>query len=152
VSVADPTPASEPAETGVPQTISSNNALSLPCIISSPRKASDAGVGFEACLGPSDGLFIPRGWWHSIKGVGGGVTASNNALSLPCIISSPRKAAASRLPLFPSCLLTAPIGHPPTYTPLHRDPNPNIFVQLAGEKVVRLLAPTDRCFPTPTLP
>jgi hypothetical protein len=37
---------------------------------------SDAGVGFEACLGPSDGLFIPRGWWHSIKGVGGGVTAS----------------------------------------------------------------------------
>ncbi|KAJ5193681.1 hypothetical protein N7491_001012 [Penicillium cf. griseofulvum] len=35
------------------------------------------------------------------------------------------------------------IGHPPTYTPLHRDPNPNLFVQLAGEKVVRLLAPAD---------
>lgn len=35
------------------------------------------------------------------------------------------------------------IGHPPTYTPLHRDPNPNLFVQLAGQKVVRLLAPTD---------
>jgi hypothetical protein len=35
------------------------------------------------------------------------------------------------------------IGHPPTYTPLHRDPNPNLFVQLAGEKVVRLLAPVD---------
>ena len=34
------------------------------------------------------------------------------------------------------------IGHPPTYTPLHRDPNPNLFVQLAGRKVVRLLAPT----------
>lgn len=33
------------------------------------------------------------------------------------------------------------IGHPPTYTPLHRDPNPNIFVQLAGRKSVRLLAP-----------
>ncbi|CAG8379896.1 unnamed protein product [Penicillium salamii] len=35
------------------------------------------------------------------------------------------------------------IGHPPTYTPLHRDPNPNLFVQLAGEKVVRLLAPNE---------
>ncbi|KAK2741076.1 hypothetical protein FQN55_008480 [Onygenales sp. PD_40] len=33
------------------------------------------------------------------------------------------------------------IGIPPTYTPLHRDPNPNLFVQLAGRKVVRLLAP-----------
>jgi hypothetical protein len=35
------------------------------------------------------------------------------------------------------------IGHPPTYTPLHRDPNPNLFVQLAGQKVVRLLAPSE---------
>ncbi|KAL4778369.1 hypothetical protein BJX76DRAFT_145165 [Aspergillus varians] len=35
------------------------------------------------------------------------------------------------------------IGHPPTYTPLHRDPNPNLFVQLAGRKHVRLLAPRD---------
>lgn len=35
------------------------------------------------------------------------------------------------------------IGHPPTYTPLHRDPNPNLFVQLAGQKMVRLLAPAD---------
>ncbi|KAL4879795.1 hypothetical protein BJY04DRAFT_192983 [Aspergillus karnatakaensis] len=33
------------------------------------------------------------------------------------------------------------VGYPPTYTPLHRDPNPNLFVQLAGKKVVRLLAP-----------
>ncbi|KAL5000622.1 hypothetical protein BDV10DRAFT_183099 [Aspergillus recurvatus] len=35
------------------------------------------------------------------------------------------------------------IGYPPTYTPLHRDPNPNMFVQLAGRKTVRLLAPQD---------
>ncbi|KAL5363961.1 hypothetical protein BJX96DRAFT_156506 [Aspergillus floccosus] len=35
------------------------------------------------------------------------------------------------------------IGCPPTYTPLHRDPNPNLFVQLAGQKVVRLLPPSD---------
>lgn len=33
------------------------------------------------------------------------------------------------------------LGCPPTYTPLHRDPNPNMFVQLAGQKVVRLLPP-----------
>jgi hypothetical protein len=33
------------------------------------------------------------------------------------------------------------LGRPPTYTPLHRDPNPNLFVQLAGHKVIRLLPP-----------
>lgn len=33
------------------------------------------------------------------------------------------------------------VGVPPTYTPLHRDPNPNLFVQLAGQKIVRLLGP-----------
>ncbi|KAJ4380491.1 hypothetical protein N0V86_003846 [Didymella sp. IMI 355093] len=33
------------------------------------------------------------------------------------------------------------MGRPPTRTPLHRDPNPNLFVQLAGQKVVRLLSP-----------
>lgn len=33
------------------------------------------------------------------------------------------------------------LGVPPTYTPLHRDPNPNLFVQLAGQKVVRILPP-----------
>ncbi|KAF7513315.1 hypothetical protein GJ744_009736 [Endocarpon pusillum] len=33
------------------------------------------------------------------------------------------------------------IGSPPTYTPLHRDPNPNFFLQLAGTKIVRLFPP-----------
>ena len=33
------------------------------------------------------------------------------------------------------------MGLPPTYTPLHRDPNPNLFVQLVGSKRVRLLEP-----------
>lgn len=33
------------------------------------------------------------------------------------------------------------LGRPPTYTPLHRDPNPNLFLQLAGTKVVRLFRP-----------
>ncbi|EME49318.1 hypothetical protein DOTSEDRAFT_68183 [Dothistroma septosporum NZE10] len=35
------------------------------------------------------------------------------------------------------------LGQSPTYTPLHRDPNPNLFVQLAGKKVVRLYRPND---------
>lgn len=33
------------------------------------------------------------------------------------------------------------LGMAPTYTPLHRDPNPNLFIQLAGVKRVRLLPP-----------
>ena len=33
------------------------------------------------------------------------------------------------------------LGRPPTYTPLHRDPNPNFFLQLAGAKVIRLFPP-----------
>jgi hypothetical protein len=33
------------------------------------------------------------------------------------------------------------LGIPPTYTPLHKDPNPNLFVQLASEKVVRIFSP-----------
>ncbi|KAG9186832.1 hypothetical protein G6011_09940 [Alternaria panax] len=33
------------------------------------------------------------------------------------------------------------MGRPPTRTPLHRDPNPNLFVQLAGKKTIRLMAP-----------
>lgn len=35
------------------------------------------------------------------------------------------------------------MGLPPTYTPLHRDPNPNLLVQLAGSKIVRILSPND---------
>ena len=33
------------------------------------------------------------------------------------------------------------LGRPPTYTPLHRDPNPNFFLQLAGRKIIRLFSP-----------
>lgn len=33
------------------------------------------------------------------------------------------------------------LGLEPTYTPLHRDPNPNLFVQLCSTKVIRLLPP-----------
>ncbi|KAI4161158.1 MAG: hypothetical protein L6R39_000118 [Caloplaca ligustica] len=33
------------------------------------------------------------------------------------------------------------LGIAPTFTPLHRDPNPNLYFQLAGCKVVRLLDP-----------
>ncbi|KAF2861071.1 Clavaminate synthase-like protein [Piedraia hortae CBS 480.64] len=33
------------------------------------------------------------------------------------------------------------LGRAPTYTPLHRDPNHNLFVQIAGQKKVRLCTP-----------
>jgi hypothetical protein len=36
------------------------------------------GGGYEARVGPRDALFIPKGWWHSIKSVGSEVTASVN--------------------------------------------------------------------------
>ncbi|KAF2094831.1 JmjC domain protein [Rhizodiscina lignyota] len=35
------------------------------------------------------------------------------------------------------------LGRAPTYTPLHKDPNPNLFVQLAGRKAARLINPED---------
>lgn len=33
------------------------------------------------------------------------------------------------------------IGTPPTFTPLHKDPNPNLFVQLLSSKKVRIFEP-----------
>ncbi|KFY33288.1 hypothetical protein V494_07744 [Pseudogymnoascus sp. VKM F-4513 (FW-928)] len=33
------------------------------------------------------------------------------------------------------------IGTPPTFTPLHKDPNPNLFVQLSSSKKVRVFEP-----------
>ncbi|KAI4204022.1 MAG: hypothetical protein LQ350_001415 [Teloschistes chrysophthalmus] len=33
-------------------------------------------VGFEAILGPGESLFIPQGWWHSVKSIGEGCTGS----------------------------------------------------------------------------
>ncbi|OIW24511.1 Clavaminate synthase-like protein, partial [Coniochaeta ligniaria NRRL 30616] len=33
------------------------------------------------------------------------------------------------------------LGLTPTYTPMHRDPNPNLFRQLHGSKIVRILPP-----------
>jgi hypothetical protein len=35
-------------------------------------------IGYEATLEPGDGMFIPKGWWHSIKGVGDGIIGSVN--------------------------------------------------------------------------
>ncbi|KAJ8061306.1 hypothetical protein OCU04_010369 [Sclerotinia nivalis] len=34
--------------------------------------------GFEVEVGPGDALFIPKGWWHSIKSLDGGINASVN--------------------------------------------------------------------------
>ncbi len=33
------------------------------------------------------------------------------------------------------------LGLEPTYTPLHRDPNPNVFCQLCGSKAIRFIPP-----------
>lgn len=33
------------------------------------------------------------------------------------------------------------LGLAPTFTPLHKDPNPNLFVQMAGQKQVRIFEP-----------
>ena len=33
------------------------------------------------------------------------------------------------------------IGTPPTYTPLHKDPNPNLFIQLSSRKAIRIFSP-----------
>ena len=35
-------------------------------------------IGYEACVNAGDGVFIPKGWWHSVKGVGSGVSGSVN--------------------------------------------------------------------------
>ena len=35
------------------------------------------------------------------------------------------------------------LGTPPTFTPLHRDPNPNLFIQLHGRKAIRLIPPNE---------
>ncbi|KUI69208.1 Putative lysine-specific demethylase JMJD5 [Cytospora mali] len=34
------------------------------------------------------------------------------------------------------------LGLEPTYTPLHRDPNPNLFIQLCSSKTIRLVPPS----------
>lgn len=34
--------------------------------------------GYEVKLATGDALFIPQGWWHSIKGLGEGVNMSVN--------------------------------------------------------------------------
>lgn len=33
---------------------------------------------YEVVIGQGEGVFIPAGWWHSVKGAGKGVTASVN--------------------------------------------------------------------------
>lgn len=43
------------------------------------RNVTDDGsilFGSQAVMSCGDGLFIPKGWWHSVKGVGGGITGS----------------------------------------------------------------------------
>lgn len=46
--------------------------------INDDEKAKDRVVGYEAVLDAGDGIFIPKGWWHGIKGVGHGIVGSVN--------------------------------------------------------------------------
>jgi hypothetical protein len=54
-------------------------------------------------------------------------------LPTPSLLSQPTKRDIYNTSLW--------LGLAPTSTPLHRDPNPNLFVQLAGTKTVRLYPP-----------
>ena len=36
------------------------------------------GEGYEAMVSCGDALFIPKGWWHSIKSVGSDISGSVN--------------------------------------------------------------------------
>ena len=56
-----------------------------------------------------------------------------NDLPVPSLVSSAGRGDVYAVNLW--------IGLPPTYTPLHFDPNPNLFVQLVGTKKIRLLDP-----------
>jgi hypothetical protein len=47
-------------------------------VVEGGGKADGPMVGYEATLETGDGMFIPKGWWHSIKGVGDGVIGSVN--------------------------------------------------------------------------
>lgn len=38
--------------------------------------------GYEAKLAAGDALFIPQGWWHSVRGVGQGLTGSVSSVFL----------------------------------------------------------------------
>lgn len=42
---------------------------------------------YDVTLDTGDGLFIPKGWWHSVRGIGGGISGS---VSTPCY-NSPSK-------------------------------------------------------------
>lgn len=40
------------------------------------ERVNDSDQVFEATLVLGDGIFIPKGWWHSLRGVGGGMNGS----------------------------------------------------------------------------
>ena len=46
--------------------------------------------GWECEVGAGDGLFIPKGWWHSIKGIGEGMTGSVSSVSFVSSIADSR--------------------------------------------------------------
>lgn len=41
-------------------------------------KVGSKAIGYEAVLEAGDGMFVPKGWWHSVRGVGEGIVGSAN--------------------------------------------------------------------------
>lgn len=44
--------------------------------ITGDRKEREGWEGFDGVLDAGDAVFLPMGWWHSLKGVGEGVVGS----------------------------------------------------------------------------
>lgn len=70
--------------------------------------------------------------------------AQSSLSELPDLLQSDLEAPAEVRAAGKGDIYTSSIwlGTEPTYTPLHRDPNPNLFCQLFGVKSVRLLHPS----------
>lgn len=83
---------------------------------------------------PVDSLPAPLGGYGTgPKGGDEGAVEGAGDLPTPDLVRS-----AGRGDIYGSSVW---LGLEPTYTPPHRDPNPNLFCQLLGEKHVRLLPP-----------
>jgi hypothetical protein len=76
---------------------------------------------------PESGLYLAQ---HSLADLPPGIQAD---LPTPAVLNHLGKGD-----IYASSLW---MGRPPTRTPLHRDPNPNLLIQLSGKKIVRLMKP-----------
>ncbi|KAJ1324846.1 cupin-like domain-containing protein [Microdochium nivale] len=111
-----------------------------------PASADDTPAHFHQFQAPL-GLLVKAGQYNADQPGGGQLThlyiAQSDIRDLPGPLSDDLRV--------PDIVQNSPkgdiysssvwLGLQPTYTPLHRDPNPNIFCQLRGHKTVRFLPP-----------